>query len=249
MTDDDRSSEGNAAPLAGGDFAQPTLAEPALTLPASEPPPRASVGVGMAAFAVVLLVGGSVGLLMTREPKFPAVETAAPRAMNITDAAPAPSTPVSTAVAPAAPAPAIAPAAAATPAEMAGSAVVAEPPPPAVAPPASRPAAAAPRLATLEARRPPAPPRLDEAELCASLPPAARARCADPPLGDADARLADAFDNAVDAGVPWTVLRRYRAAWDGLRGRAARDPAAVANTYDLMAEELDDLSARAFGPG
>ncbi len=248
MTDNDRSSEDSAERPVGADLAEPALDEPALTLPVSEPPPRASVGVGIAAFAIVLLVGGSVALLMTREPRYPDVEPAAPRAMSITEAAPAPSAPVSTAIAPA-PAPATAPLAAAAPAQIAGSAAVTASPLSPAAPPAGRPAVAAPRLATLEARRPPPPPRLDEADLCASLPPAARARCADRPLGDADARLADAFDNAVDAGVPWPVLRRYRAAWDGLRSRATRDPAAVANTYDVMAEELDDLSARAFGPG
>jgi uncharacterized protein len=81
------------------------------------------------------------------------------------------------------------------------------------------------------------------------MPPMAQTLCRNPALGQADGRLRDAYDLALDAGVPLQLLGRYRAEWDGLRRRAAQEPGAVAESYDAMAAELKDAAAAADGRG
>ncbi len=107
-----------------------TLVEPALTLPVSEPAPSRSIGSGFGAFAVVLLIGGSVALLMTREPRYPKIEAARSDPPSITEAPSGAPAPVAMPTAPAAAEPPISPATAAAPTPMVPSADAPPPPEP-----------------------------------------------------------------------------------------------------------------------
>lgn len=220
----------------------PETDDETLVLPAAEPSPAPrSRGMLIGAAVTVLLFGGAVGLLVSREQNFPQTDSAPAETLKI-DAAP--DSQPNPAPAPAAPAP---PPEAETPAPTpAPPAKAAAAPAPAAAPERETDAALRRRLAALEASRA-APPPPSEVEDCRGLPPATRALCLNPALGDADARLGDAFETALDAGVPPPVLNRYRAEWAGLRRRSPREPDAVAESYEAMADELYDYAARVSG--
>lgn len=67
--------------------------------------------------------------------------------------------------------------------------------------------------------------------------------CVDPRLAAADRRLARAYREAVDAGVPERVLRRQQDIWLGARESAARyGPEDVARVYEARIAELEGLS-------
>lgn len=65
------------------------------------------------------------------------------------------------------------------------------------------------------------------------------ARCMRPQVLDADQRLRDAYQDAVQAGVDRRVLVTYRRQWSKLRGRANSDPRGVTTGYRQIARQLD----------
>ncbi|MGZ8369449.1 MAG: hypothetical protein ACXWVH_00155, partial [Caulobacteraceae bacterium] len=70
---------------------------------------------------------------------------------------------------------------------------------------------------------------------------AERMVCTDPELAAADRRLARAFRNAVDNGVPERALRAQQDRWLRAREQAAVDPEAVAMVYEARIRELEDM--------
>jgi uncharacterized protein YecT (DUF1311 family) len=67
--------------------------------------------------------------------------------------------------------------------------------------------------------------------------------CVDPDLAAADRRLARAYREAVDSGVPERVLRRQQDVWLGARESAARyGPEDVARVYEARIAELESMS-------
>lgn len=67
--------------------------------------------------------------------------------------------------------------------------------------------------------------------------------CVDPQLAAADRRLARAYREAIDAGVPERVLRRQQDAWLAVREEAARaGPAAVFDVYSERTAELQGMA-------
>ena len=67
--------------------------------------------------------------------------------------------------------------------------------------------------------------------------------CVDPNLAAADRRLARAYREAIDAGIPERVLRRQQDAWLGARESAARyGPEDVARVYEARIAELEGMS-------
>ncbi len=226
-----------------GDLPPPSVeADEDLTLSFAAPPPapRRSMTATLGAVATVLLVGAAVGVLANRQQWLQPEAAASARAMSVA-ALPDPPRPAAPLAAPAA-APANTPIATDAPATAAVAAPVV-----AVAP--TPPAPAPRRTASLETPRAAEPRRADSVDRCAALAPLAQTLCRNPALGQADGRLRQAYDQAMEAGVPWPVLARYGAEWEGLRRRAPRDPDAVAESYDAMADELHDFADRAAGPG
>jgi hypothetical protein len=72
---------------------------------------------------------------------------------------------------------------------------------------------------------------------------AERLVCVDPQLAAADRRLARAYRQAIDAGVPEQILRRQQDAWLAERERAARaGPAAVFDAYSERTAELEGMA-------
>ena len=73
--------------------------------------------------------------------------------------------------------------------------------------------------------------------------PAEQLVCGDPQLAAADRRLARAYREALDAGVPRQILDRQQAAWMAAREDAARfGPAAVADVYGERTAELQGMA-------
>ena len=67
--------------------------------------------------------------------------------------------------------------------------------------------------------------------------------CVDPNLAAADRRVAQAYREAVDAGIPERVLRRQQDVWLGARESAARyGPRDVARVYEARISELEGMS-------
>jgi uncharacterized protein YecT (DUF1311 family) len=67
--------------------------------------------------------------------------------------------------------------------------------------------------------------------------------CVDPQLARADRRLARAYREALDAGVPEQILRRQQDAWLAAREEAARaGPEAVFDVYSERTAELEGLA-------
>lgn len=67
--------------------------------------------------------------------------------------------------------------------------------------------------------------------------------CVDPNLAAADRRLAAAYRDAIDAGIPERVLRRQQDMWLGAREAAARyGPEDVARVYEARIAELEGMS-------
>lgn len=67
--------------------------------------------------------------------------------------------------------------------------------------------------------------------------------CVDPNLAAADRRLARAYGEAIDAGVPERVLRRQQDVWLGAREGAARyGPEDVARVYEARIAELQQMA-------
>lgn len=229
-----------SAAAADADFALP-VAERA-------PVRRRSMMGTLGAVATVLLVGGAVGVLANREQWLQPEASRSARAMTV---AVAPQRSVSPATLPAA-TPPVADAGAPTPLAPAAPAANVE-----VAPAAPTATRASPRVeAPIDTPRAAPPPNgvaslpsPDQVDDCASPAPAAQARCLSLALGEAEGRLRDAYDTALDARVPLAVLLQYRAEWDGLRRRAPREPDAVIESYDAMVDELQDYAADARGPG
>ncbi len=225
-----------------------------LTLPAIEPAASArSPLIGaVGALLTVLMVGGAVGILAQREQWLQPEAAQAARIMS----APVPPPPARAMAATAPETPLSAP-------SLEPSHTEANPPPPAPPPkqgvalagaapailPIPRPAqiavpsVAAPRLVATPERR------QTQADACEALGPSAPSSCFAPALGAADNRLRRAFDAALSAGVPGQVMNRYRAEWDDQRRRAAREPLAVIESYQAMADELRDYAADAADPG
>ena len=112
-------------------------------------------------------------------------------------------------------------------------------------PPPIRSTARVARLGDLSSDiRPPsqARPSHDECDLQTSAMPAA---CVFSTLMNADRRLRDAYDTAIEAGVSAPVLAAYSREWDGLRRRATRDPDLVIGNYQAMADELESYADEA----
>lgn len=65
--------------------------------------------------------------------------------------------------------------------------------------------------------------------------------CEDPGLAAADRRLARAYRRALDAGAPYSALRRQQDRWMAARERAAVSPEAVRMVYQQRIEELEQL--------
>lgn len=101
-------------------------------------------------------------------------------------------------------------------------------------------------------KAPAAPPRPVDTPRRAARPsfncrfartPSERMICVDPNLAAADRRLASAYRQAVDAGVPERVLRRQQDIWLGARESAARyGPEDVARVYEARIAELEGMS-------
>lgn len=73
--------------------------------------------------------------------------------------------------------------------------------------------------------------------------PSERMVCVDPHLAAADRRLARAYGEAIDAGVPERVLRRQQDVWLGAREGAARyGPEDVARVYEARISELQQMA-------
>ena len=73
--------------------------------------------------------------------------------------------------------------------------------------------------------------------------PSERMVCVDPSLAAADRRLARAYGEAIQAGVPERVLRRQQDIWLGARDSAARyGPEDVARVYEARIAELEGMS-------
>ncbi|HEX6859401.1 MAG TPA: lysozyme inhibitor LprI family protein [Caulobacteraceae bacterium] len=73
--------------------------------------------------------------------------------------------------------------------------------------------------------------------------PSERMVCADPNLAAADRRLARAYTQAVDSGVPERVLRRQQDVWLNAREQAASyGPEEVERVYDARIAELRSMS-------
>ena len=66
--------------------------------------------------------------------------------------------------------------------------------------------------------------------------------CEEPRLAAVDRRLAAAYRNAVDAGVPQRALRAQQDRWLAARERAAVSPEAVHMVYEQRIAELEDMS-------
>jgi uncharacterized protein YecT (DUF1311 family) len=67
--------------------------------------------------------------------------------------------------------------------------------------------------------------------------------CVDPQRARADRRLARAYREALDAGVPEQILRRQQDAWLAAREEAARaGPEAVFDVYSERTAELEGLA-------
>ena len=67
--------------------------------------------------------------------------------------------------------------------------------------------------------------------------------CVDPQLAAADRRLAQAYRQALDAGVPERILRRQQDAWLAAREAAARaGPEAVFDVYSERTAELQGMA-------
>ncbi|HEX5776046.1 MAG TPA: lysozyme inhibitor LprI family protein [Caulobacteraceae bacterium] len=130
--------------------------------------------------------------------------------------------------------------------------VTSVPPPAETAPPAPQPVAetpAQPRVATrpyVDVAPRPAPRR-------ASSRPSFNCRfarsqsermvCIDPNLAAADRRLAQAYREAIDSGIPERVLRRQQDVWLSARESAARyGPQDVARVYEARISELEGMS-------
>lgn len=73
--------------------------------------------------------------------------------------------------------------------------------------------------------------------------PSERMICVDPNLAAADRRLARAYREAIDAGIPERVLRRQQDVWLGAREAAARyGPEDVSRVYEARIAELEGMS-------
>ena len=67
--------------------------------------------------------------------------------------------------------------------------------------------------------------------------------CVDPRLAAADRRMAQAYQHALDVGVPEEVLRRQQEAWLDARDQAAREgPEALADIYGQRIAELQGMA-------
>jgi len=97
---------------------------------------------------------------------------------------------------------------------------------------------AAPRVQTVKVVK--AGPR------CAAADPGAALACTDPALGAADRRLARAYREAEEAGVPPERLERQQRRWLQARANAARQaPWAVHDIYLARIAELEDQAREA----
>lgn len=138
--------------------------------------------------------------------------------------------------------------------------VVDRAPPPEPVTPLGPPPSAAPDEVEAPAREAP-PPRIDSPPRPDVRPPTPRQRarpsfncryarttaermvCVDPHLAAADRRLARAYREAVEAGVPERVLRRQQDVWLGARESAARyGPEDVARVYEARIAELEQMT-------
>jgi uncharacterized protein YecT (DUF1311 family) len=118
-------------------------------------------------------------------------------------------------------------------------------PPPAVPDPA---VAAEPKgpvvVGSIPERTPPAPGGSRPSFNCAyARTQAERLVCVDPQLAAADRRMARAYRQALDAGVPERILRRQQDAWLAAREEAARQgPEAVFDVYSERTAELQGMA-------
>jgi uncharacterized protein YecT (DUF1311 family) len=114
------------------------------------------------------------------------------------------------------------------------------------APPAPVIRAEEPQPPAAQAQEAPAPPRVvARPSFDCRFPhsPAEQMVCADPQLAAADRRMAQAYRQALGAGVPPQILDRQQAAWMAARENAARDgPAAVADVYGERIAELQGMT-------
>jgi uncharacterized protein YecT (DUF1311 family) len=110
--------------------------------------------------------------------------------------------------------------------------------------PASEEAARNAPPAPVERAAEPAPPPAHPSFDCSYIrSPAEQMVCADPQLAAADRRMAQAYRQALNAGVPHQILDRQQAAWMAARDDAARDgPAAVADVYGERIAELQGMA-------
>lgn len=119
--------------------------------------------------------------------------------------------------------------------------IVPSAPTPAVVTPPPRVEAAPPVVAVA----PPPPRRTERPSFnCAYAGTRAeRMVCDDPELAAADRRLARAFRQATESGVPYRALRAEQDDWLAIREDAARrSPAAVASVYEQRIEELNAMA-------
>ncbi|MBB4153220.1 hypothetical protein GGQ80_001108 [Sphingomonas jinjuensis] len=72
-----------------------------------------------------------------------------------------------------------------------------------------------------------------------------RGDCPDTPLLAADRQVADAYNDAIGAGVRNRDLRDYRAEWIRARTRAAGDPQGALRIYGMVAADLTTLAQEA----
>jgi colicin import membrane protein len=107
------------------------------------------------------------------------------------------------------------------------------------------------QFAAQKAARPAASPTptvkvVKAGQRCAAGDPGAALACSDPALGAADRRLARAYREAEDAGVPSERLERQQRRWLQARANAARQaPWAVHDVYLARIAELEDQAREA----
>jgi hypothetical protein len=177
---------------------------------------------GLAAVAVVLVVGGAAAWGLNGAPGLP-----------VGGVAPAATAPARAAAPRQAAGPAPAPRAMVAQVEVAPPA-----PPEAAAPPASAPAEPPKALARAETPAS-APRRLDP---CATPPtPADRALCNDLGLNLLNHEMREAYGRAMDAGADPVAMREGQAAWRRARDPIS-DPRALAQLYDRRIRELKAMA-------
>jgi hypothetical protein len=213
------------------------------------PPTRRSPNLGMlmaAGLAVAAVLGVTLGLL-SKPTHLNVVEE--PRVMSAVNVAPQPVDPqmqiVVDPVKPPPPPPKAAAPLEVLPLDMAAAApkAVVAPRPRAQTEPAPT-APEEPPPSVFADAAPPPPPRARPSFACdGALTRAQEMICADAQLAAQDRRLARAYRQALESGVPRRELRDEQADWDDIREDAAQvSPQALAQVYDQRIRELEDVA-------